>query len=148
MTETQKRHVNPSAAMERELQEHACRCQEEAGRTHNDCLAEARCVVRQQMGRQVMSRPSQRRPVTGMHEYGIHSSTLGHTTWIAPSSKAARIGIINQEGVHNLGKLTIRRIRSNVTDEPTATERVSTHELEAQMRALLEADTSGRAKNE
>lgn len=97
-----------------------------------------------------MSRPSQRRPVTGMHEYGIHSSTLGHTTWIAPSSQEARVGVINQEGAHNLGKLTIRRIRSNVTDEPTGTERANTpaHELEAQMRALLEADTSGRAKNE
>jgi len=49
--ETQKRSANWSNAVEQELQERACRCQEEAGRAHSECVTEAQCTVRQQLGR-------------------------------------------------------------------------------------------------
>lgn len=80
------------------------------------------------------------RPITGLHEYGIHSSKLGNTTWIARSSEAARLGIINYEGAQNVGELTICRLRSNVAGEPTPTarDRMSAQELEKQLGALLE----------
>ena len=51
MNETQKRSANWSNAVEQELQERACRCQEEAGRAHSECVTEAQCTVRQQLGR-------------------------------------------------------------------------------------------------
>jgi len=82
-----------------------------------------------------------RRPVTGFHEYGIHSSTLGNTTWIAQSSRHARVGIINSEGAQNVGELTICRLRSNVTDKPTESgePKLPAHEVEKQLQELLDA---------
>lgn len=88
------------------------------------------------------------RPVTGFHEYGVHSSTLGNTTWIARSSRHARVEVINYEGAQNVGVLTIRRIRSNVTDKPTETgeRRLTVGLMEEQLRALLNAEGSARTE--
>jgi len=89
-----------------------------------------------------------RQPATGFHEYGIHSSKLGNTTWIARSSRHARVEIINYEGWRNVGELTIRRIRSNVTDRPTETgePKLPPWELEKQLQTLLTALTAGHPK--
>jgi len=48
MTETPKRQLDWSIAVERELQDRACRCQEVAGRKHSECVVEANRSVREQ----------------------------------------------------------------------------------------------------